>query len=117
MNSVTGGAVRQVGAEESDGSDDVCTTVDYDDDMDRVTAEHTVEVNSDREFWYNSRYRQPYSKGEEEAVVNYFLKNGGYTLKGGNTVWQQMEENWICPGRTWQSLRERFGKSIEKNLV
>ena len=49
-------------------------------------------------------------------MVNYFLKNGGYSLRRGNAVWKKMEEEWICPGRTWQSLIERFGKNIKKSL-
>ena len=71
---------------------------------------------SEREFWYKSRHRQPYSRGEEEAVINFLLRNGGYSAKGGNKVWQKMEKDWICPGRTWQSLRERFDKNIVNKL-
>ena len=49
-------------------------------------------------------------------MVKYFLRKGGYSTKGGNTVWKRMEEDWICPGRTWQSLRERFEKHIDTKL-
>ena len=49
-------------------------------------------------------------------MVNFLLRNGGYSAKGGNKVWQKMEQDWICPGRTWQSLRERFDKNIVKRL-
>ena len=48
--------------------------------------------------------------------MNYFLQRGGYSARGGNKVWQRMEQAWICPGRTWQSLRERFDKNIVKKL-
>ena len=52
----------------------------------------TKSAKAERDFWYNSRFKQPYSRGEEEAVVNYFLKNGGYSLRGGNAVWKKMED-------------------------
>jgi hypothetical protein len=107
-----------IDSDDADAHDSVITehteSIKNDDNSAEVKA--AEKENSHREFWYNSRFRQPYSRGEEEAVVNFFLRNGGYSLKGGNTVWQKMEEDWICPGRTWQSLRERFDKSIEKNL-
>ena len=135
INAVTGRIVRQevVAAREDGGGeggndgDGDCTDADQVDAPASVTTEHEESISNtkaksakkkkaEREFWYASRYRQPYSRGEEEAVVNYFLRNGGYSVRGGNAVWQKMEEDWICPGRTWQSLRERFDKNIEKNL-
>ena len=119
-------AAREDGGGEggNDGDGD-CTDADQVDAAASVTTEHEESISNtkaksakkkkdEREFWYASRHRQPYSRGEEEAVVNYFLRNGGYSVRGGNSVWQKMEEDWICPGRTWQSLKERFDKNIEK---
>ena len=94
--------------------EDVVDNTDNNEDQVENTA--AEQENSDRQFWYDNRSRQPYSRGEEEAVVNFFLRNGGYSVKGGNMVWKKMEDDWICPGRTWQSLRTRFDKSILKNL-
>ena len=76
----------------------------------------TNKENMNRDFWYKTKHRTPFSRGEEETMVKYFLRKGGYSTKGGNTVWKRMEEDWICPGRTWQSLRERFEKHIDTKL-
>ena len=35
---------------------------------------------------------------------------------GGITLWQLMEERGVVEGRSWQSLKERFKKSIVKRL-
>merc|ERR1719192_3062228 len=86
------------------------------DASEKEPEESVDKENIDREDWYKIKYRQPFNRGEEEAIVNYFSTHGGYSVRGGNTVWRQMEEDWICPGRTWQSLRERFEKHIEVNL-
>ena len=86
------------------------------DASEKEPEESVDKENIDREDWYKIKYRQPFNRGEEEAIVKYFATHGGYSVRGGNTVWRQMEEDWICPGRTWQSLRERFEKHIEVNL-
>ena len=72
--------------------------------------------NFDQAHWYKVKYRTPFSRGEEEAIVKYFLDHGGFSIRGGNTVWKKMEDERVCPGRTWHSLRERFEKHIEPNL-
>ena len=81
-----------------------------------VDENSTEKENLDKDFWYKSKFRQQFSRGEDEAMVTYFLEKGGYSSKGGNTVWKNMEEAWICPGRTWGSLKERFEKHIDLNL-
>merc|ERR1712112_193722 len=35
---------------------------------------------------------------------------------GGNKIWELMEEKRICPGRTWQSMKQRWDKFISKSL-
>ena len=82
-----------------------------------IDADESIEKeNCDKEFWYKSKFRQQFRRGEDESIVRYFLENGGYSIKGGNTVWKKMEEAWVCPGRTWGSLKERWDKHIELNL-
>ena len=82
----------------------------------KISNENVEKENLDKDYWYRNKFRQLFSRGEDEAIVNYFLKNGGYSVRGGNSIWRKMEEEWICPGRTWHSLRERFEKYIEINL-
>ena len=80
------------------------------------SSSDTNKENMSREFWYQTKRRSPFSRGEEETIVKYFLRKGGYSAKGGNTFWKQMEEDWVCPGRTWHSLKERFEKHIDPKL-
>ena len=56
------------------------------------------------------KQRTPYSEQEEREMIDYFLKYGGFLCKGGNLVWKRMEESKCVPGRSWQSLKERFNK-------
>ena len=44
------------------------------------------------------------------------LEEGGYKLRRGNRIWVKMEEKGICPGRTWQSMKQRWEKYISKSL-
>ena len=62
------------------------------------------------------KHRSPYTKKEEQEMINYFLKYGGFLCKGGNIVWQRMEASKCVPGRSWQSLKERFNKYTCKKL-
>ena len=42
--------------------------------------------------------------------MSFILREGLYSARGGNLIWKAMEQKWICPGRTWQSLKNRFHK-------
>ena len=69
-----------------------------------------------REGEFSDKFRLPYTKREEQALVNFFLENGGYKLRKGKRIWEQMENSGICPGRTWQSMKQRWEKYISKTL-
>ena len=58
----------------------------------------------------DSRAGQKFSRGEESLMVHFFLTRGGFEQRKGITVWREMEE--VYPGRSWQSLKERFLKRI-----
>merc|ERR1719342_911802 len=58
----------------------------------------------------------PYTLSEEKNIVKYFMENGGFQISGGNKIWKKIEQESICPGRSWQSLRDRFNKKIVKRL-
>ena len=81
-----------------------------------VSGSETNKENLNRSYSHQAKHRSPFSRGEEEAIVNYFLRAGGYSTRGGNTVWKKMEEEGLCPGRSWHSLKERFDKHIEPAL-
>ena len=58
-------------------------------------------------------YRIPYSKKQEQEIVNFLVKHSAYKMIKGNSIWQRMEETGVCKGdRTWQSMKEHFRKKI-----
>jgi len=57
-----------------------------------------------REGEFDDKFRLPYTKREEEAIVNYLLEEGGYKLRRGNRIWERMEEKGICPGRIYVAV-------------
>ena len=86
-------------------------------------------------------FRRPYSKREQQEMVEYLVRARGYSLVRGNTVWQRMEaaqvttstntsthhhlhthlhahlllhpRPQVCKGRrTWQSMKEHFRRQV-----
>ena len=58
-------------------------------------------------------WRRPYSKSEQKDMVEFLVEKRAYSMLGGNTIWQQMEEGGACGGRrTWQSMKEHFKKQL-----
>ena len=56
--------------------------------------------------------RTPYSRSEEQKIVEWIAKNKQYSEVGGNKIWRLMEQVNAVPGRTAQSMKERFRKKI-----
>ena len=44
----------------------------------------------------------------EKAAMTFFLVEGGYEKRKGETVWRKMVARCVCPGRTCQSLKKHF---------
>ena len=65
---------------------------------------------------FSAQFRTPYSSSEEEAMVEFFLKEGGYRIRKGRAIWVKMELMDICNGRTWQSMKGRWEKYVSKDL-
>ena len=53
-----------------------------------------------------------YSREEDSQFIRFFLTQGSFKDRKGVTVWKRMAAEGVCPGRTWQSLKERFLKRI-----
>ena len=51
-----------------------------------------------------------------QKILNFILDNGRSADTGGVALWQLMEFRKVVEGRSWQSLKERFRKSILKRL-
>ncbi|KAJ9575973.1 hypothetical protein L9F63_007162, partial [Diploptera punctata] len=56
--------------------------------------------------------RRPYGESERRKIIEFIIKKNAYNQLTGNIFWQMMEANQICPGRTWQSLKEHFRKKV-----
>jgi len=58
-------------------------------------------------------FRKPYTMEEDESIVRYMKENHLHGRQRGRKNWQKMEEENVCPGRSWQSMKERWIKHIE----
>ena len=81
--------------------------------------EKTIDLDKvkEKEDVSKSKFRRPYSAGEEEEVVVYLLKKGGFSQRGGTKLWKTMEEDRVAAGRSWQSLKARYFKAIHNRLA
>ena len=62
--------------------------------------------------------RLPYSRSEQQQIVDYIISTKSYKYIKGNQLWQEMQkDNTVCKGRrTWQSMKENFHKQIVPQL-
>ena len=62
--------------------------------------------------------RQPYSKAEQQQIVDYIINTKSYKFIKGVHLWQEMQkDNAVCKGRrTWQSMKEHFLKQVTPQL-
>lgn len=60
--------------------------------------------------------RLSFSKKEDLAILEFILKDNRLYFSGGLNVWKKAVNEGICPGRGFWSLKERFMKTICKNL-
>ncbi|CAG0899102.1 unnamed protein product [Cyprideis torosa] len=58
----------------------------------------------------------PFRYMEDLAILAFLLTQDSVANIRGNQIWHRMEDYKFLPGRTWQSLRNRFLKHIQKNL-
>nr|CAD7605582.1 unnamed protein product [Timema genevievae] len=59
--------------------------------------------------------RTLYTRNEKKAIVKYIVKNNDIDRVKGRALWEEMEEE-LKIGRTWQSMKEHFIKSIVPNM-
>ena len=51
-----------------------------------------------------------------QKILGFILDNGRSADTGGVSLWQLMEYRKVVEGRSWQSMKERFRKSILKRI-
>ncbi|XP_050711722.1 trichohyalin-like isoform X2 [Eriocheir sinensis] len=57
-----------------------------------------------------------YTSIEKLKILAYIHKEKLHDKVNGNIIWKKMEEEEVCPGRTWQSMKEHFRKSLSHQL-
>ena len=82
-----------------------------DEDDDDSGAE--TEKENRREARKNAKM---YSRQEDKKIIKYILENRRWEDVKGRAMWELLEQREIVPGRTWQSLKERFLKIIKRNV-
>ena len=59
--------------------------------------------------------RKPFSKNEDQDIINWILKYESFNLLTGKTIWKIMESKVCNDKRPWPSLQERFNQFILPN--
>jgi len=59
---------------------------------------------------------RPFSRAEDEEILQFLELRGLFSHVNGNTVWRRMEKAKICDGkRNWKSLKSRYFENIQSN--
>jgi len=77
-----------------------------------ANKKHELKLKDENLF----RTPTPYNNTEDRAIIQYFMKNQGFSRRKGVIIWKLMEKLDVVPGRTWQSLKSRWNV-IETNLL
>jgi hypothetical protein len=69
----------------------------------------------------NKPRRKFYSQEEDQNILTYIIKNyiqqeNKLLRPKGDSIWKEMVEHNVCPGRTWQSMRQHFKTKIVMKL-
>ena len=63
-----------------------------------------------------SSRRWGYTTEEEERILRYIVSKSEYYRVGSIALWQQMKEENLLEGRSWQSMRNHFREIIMSKL-
>ena len=58
----------------------------------------------------------PYKNSEDKKIIQWIIKQSRYSETGGNKMWEILESCNEVPGRSYQSMKERFRKNIMPNI-
>ena len=80
-----------------------------------LNSRHSRNWRKDGQF--KERFRTPYTKKEDLSIISFIKQRKRAKNEiGGNRMWKILEDNNVCPGRSWESMRERWRRFISKNL-
>ena len=57
-----------------------------------------------------------YTAEEDKEILTFIVKNNRIGDVKGNVLWELMEQKGVAIGRTHQSMKERFRKTISQNI-
>ena len=57
-----------------------------------------------------------YTAADDTKLLRFIVDNGRHEDVGGVALWHLMVERKLLPGRSWQSMKESFRKSITRRL-
>ena len=64
----------------------------------------------------SSRGGNPYKNSEDQKIIQWIMKQSRYSEVGGIKMWEILESCNEVPGRSYQSMKERFRKNIMPNI-
>ncbi|XP_021942793.1 uncharacterized protein LOC110841492 isoform X2 [Zootermopsis nevadensis] len=76
------------------------------------SVEHCGDQNKQNFFRSSNFYRED----EDKALLNFIVQKKRYDRAGGVHLWMFMEQKQVVPGRSWQSMKERYRKTLMKKL-
>ena len=63
-----------------------------------------------------SSRRKAYENIEELKIIQWIIRQNRYSEIGGIKLWKDLESCNEVPGRTYQSMKERFRRHIVPNI-
>merc|ERR1712024_59114 len=57
-----------------------------------------------------------YTTEEDREIIKFIVKNNRIGDVKGNSLWELMQQKGVAIGRSHQSMKERFRKTISKNI-
>lgn len=79
----------------------------------RTPQKSPLKVKSPGKLETTISRRDPFSQDEDLQILQFIAITKRYKDVKGNTLWEHMERKAdVCPGRTSQSMKERFRKRI-----
>lgn len=75
-------------------------------------AKKRPNVDDDNMSMASTVSRREYKYWEDETIARYIKENGLFLNRKGNAMWHRMAEEGVLEDRSWQSMKNRFLKTI-----
>lgn len=88
---------------------------DFDMDFDLFDEKEDLINHRSNDRMFN-KPKKGYDVEEDRKILKYIIRTNRYAEIKGKRLWQDMEDDNVNPSRPWQSLKERFRKTIVPKL-